>query len=47
MDKEFKEFETRKDLDLCVVCMTPYDDTLENVEIAFKKEPLKILLENI
>ncbi len=41
VDKEFKEFETRKDLDLCVVCMTPYDDTLENVEIAFKKEPLK------
>ena len=41
VDKEFKEFETRKDLDLFFVCMTPYDETLSNVEIAFKKEHLK------
>ena len=41
MDAEFNEFETRKDLDLCFVCMTPYDETLTNVEIAFKKEHLK------
>ena len=41
VDPEFNEFETRKDLDLCFVCMTPYDETLPNVEIAFKKEHLK------
>lgn len=41
VDSEFNEFETRKDLDLCFVCMTPYDETLQNVEIAFKKEHLK------
>ena len=41
VDNNFNEFDTRKDLDLCFVCMTPYDETLENVEIAFKKEPLK------
>ncbi len=41
VDTEFSDFETRKDLGLCFVCMTPYDETLPNVEIAFKKEPLK------
>ena len=41
VDKDFNEFETKKDLDLYYVCMTPYDETLENVEIAFKKEALK------
>ena len=41
VDTNFNEFNTRKDLDLCFVCMTPYDETLENVEIAFKKEQLK------
>ena len=41
VDPEFNEFETKKDLDLYYVCMTPYDETLENVEIAFKKEALE------
>ena len=41
VDPEFNEFATRKDLNLCFVCMTPYDETLPNVEIAFKKEHLK------
>ena len=41
VDTEFSEFDTRKDLNLCFVCMTPYDETLPNVSVAFKKEPLK------
>ena len=41
VDKEFNEFETRKDLDLYYVCMTSYDETMPNVHIAFKKEELK------
>ena len=40
VDKDFNEFETRKDLDLFFVCMTPYDETMPNVEVAFKKEVL-------
>ncbi len=39
VDKDFKEFET-KDLNLYFVCMTPYDETMPNVEVAFKKERL-------
>ena len=39
-DKDFNEFE-RKDIDTYFVCMTPYDDTLNNVHIAYKKEELK------
>ncbi len=39
VDKDFKEFET-KELNLYFVCMTPYDETMPNVEIAFKKERL-------
>ena len=38
--KDFNEFE-RKDIDTYFVCMTPYDDTLNNVHIAYKKEELK------
>ncbi len=41
VDKEFNEFETKKDLDLYYVCMTSYDETMPNVHIAFKKEELK------
>ena len=41
VDPKFNDFETRKDLDLCFVCMTPYDETLPNVDVAFKKEHLK------
>ncbi len=41
VDKDFNEFETRKDLDLYFVCFTSYDETMPNVHIAFKKEPLK------
>ncbi len=35
VDPEFKEFETKK-LDLCFVCMRQYDETIPNVNIAFK-----------
>jgi len=39
VDKEFNEFETKK-MNLYYVCMTPYDETMPNVKIAFKKERL-------
>ena len=35
VDPDFKEFETKK-LDLCFVCMRQYDETIPNVNIAFK-----------
>ena len=38
--KDFNEFE-RKDINTYFVCMTPYDDTLKDVHIAYKKEELK------
>ena len=41
VDKEFNEFAARKDLNLFYVCMTNYDETMPNVNIAFKKEELK------
>lgn len=40
VDSEFKEFETKK-LDLYYVCFTQYDETIPNVEIAFK--PTKLI----
>lgn len=39
VDPNFKEFET-KNLNLYFVCFTNYDETMPNVEIAFKKEQL-------
>ena len=39
VDKEFSEFETKK-MDLYYVCFTNYDETMPNVHIAFKKEPI-------
>ena len=39
VDKEFDGFETNK-MDLYFVCFTNYDETMPNVKIAFKKEPL-------
>ena len=39
VDKEFDGFET-KPLNLYFVCFTNYDETISNVNIAFKKEPL-------
>ncbi len=39
VDKEFKEF-VREDINTYFVCMTPYDETMPNVEIAFKKEEI-------
>lgn len=39
VDPEFKEFETKK-LDLCFVCMRQYDETIPNVNIAFKPTAL-------
>ena len=41
VDPEFDGFETKKDLNLYFVCFTNYDETMPNVHIAFKKEPLK------
>ncbi len=40
VDKEFDGFETEK-LNLYFVCMTPYDETMPNVEIAFRKEEIR------
>ena len=40
VDKEFNEFETEK-MDTYFVCFTNYDETMPNVKIAFKKEPLE------
>ena len=40
VDKNFKEFKTKK-MNLYYVCMTPYDETMPNVHIAFNKEELK------
>ena len=39
VDKEFKQFET-KDLDLYFVCMTQYDESMPNVNVAFKPTAL-------
>ena len=39
VDKNFNEFETKK-MDTYFVCFTSYDETMPNVKIAFKKEPL-------
>ncbi|MBP3502287.1 MAG: 2,3-bisphosphoglycerate-independent phosphoglycerate mutase [Clostridia bacterium] len=40
VDKDFSEFETKKDLNLFFVCMTQYDETMPNVKIAFKPTTL-------
>ena len=40
VDENFDAFETKK-LDLFYVCFTNYDETIPNVEIAFKKAELK------
>lgn len=40
VDKEFDGFETKK-LNTYFVCMTPYDETMPNVNIAYKKEEIK------
>ena len=39
VDKDFTDFETEK-MDTYFVCFTSYDETMPNVKIAFKKEPL-------
>lgn len=39
VDKDFNDFETKK-MDTYFVCFTNYDETMPNVKIAFKKEPL-------
>ena len=41
VDKNFNDFETKKDLNLYYVCMVNYDETMPNVQIAFKNEELK------
>lgn len=40
VDKDFDGFKT-EDLNLYFVCMTPYDETMPNVEVAFRKEEIK------
>ena len=40
VDTDFKEFETKK-LNLYYVCFKQYDETIPNVEIAFKPQALK------
>ena len=40
VDEKFDGFET-KNLNTFFVCMTPYDETMPNVEIAFKKDEIK------
>ena len=40
VDRDFNEFETKK-MNIYFVCMTPYDETMPNVQVAFKKERLK------
>ncbi len=40
VDKEFDGFETKK-INTYFVCMTPYDETMPNVEIAFRKEEIR------
>ena len=40
VDPDFKEFETKK-MNLYFVCFRQYDETIPNVEIAFKPETLK------
>ncbi len=40
VDKDFDGFE-RKYFKTYFVCMTPYDETMPNVEVAFKKEEIK------
>ena len=46
VDKEFKEFETKK-MNTYFVCFTNYDETMPNVHIAFKKEMIKNTLGEI
>ena len=41
VDKDFSDFETKKDLNLFFVCMTQYDETMPNVKVAFK--PTKLI----
>ena len=40
VDKDYDGFETKK-INTYFVCMTPYDETMPNVEIAYKKEEIK------
>ena len=41
VDKDFNEFETKKLNNIYFVCFTQYDETMPNVEIAFKPTVLK------
>ena len=40
VDKEFDGFETNK-MNTYFVCMTPYDETMPNVDIAYRKEEIR------
>ena len=40
VDPQFDGFETKK-MNLYYVCFTSYDETMPNVQVAFRKEPLK------
>lgn len=41
VDPEFKEFNTKQFNNLYYVCFTQYDETMPNVQVAFKPEQLK------
>jgi len=41
VDPDFDGFERKKFFNTYFVCMTPYDETMPNVEVAFKKEEIK------
>ena len=40
VDKEFDGFETKK-INTYFVCMTPYDETMPNVDVAYRKEEIR------
>ena len=40
VDKEFDGFKTKK-INTYFVCMTPYDETMPNVEVAYRKEEIR------
>ena len=40
VDKEFDGFETKK-INTYFVCLTPYDETMPNVEVAYRKEEIR------
>ncbi|MBQ0110303.1 MAG: 2,3-bisphosphoglycerate-independent phosphoglycerate mutase [Oscillospiraceae bacterium] len=46
-DNDFSGFDRGEKLDLCYICMTQYDATIQNVSVAFKPQELKNTLGEI